>query len=153
MKFSDFILDKIIETDLFNLAFRRKRVLDKCSELSWEICKNIIELCCFEKSDTKEILESINDCLYEIENLMLKLIDNTIINTNSIVKVYFMDSKYLCISDNTNQTLTFILKNPIDKEDEKDAMRLIFNQIQDNNLFEINIDKIMSVFDVSRDID
>lgn len=73
MKFSDFILDKIIETDLFNLAFRRKRVLDKCSELSWEICKNIIELCCFEKSDTKEILESINDCLYEIENLMINL--------------------------------------------------------------------------------
>lgn len=73
MKFSDFILDKIIETDLFNLAFRRKRVLDKCSELSWEICKNIIELCCFEKSDTKEILESINDCLYEIENLKINL--------------------------------------------------------------------------------
>ena len=73
MKFSDFILDKIIETDLFNFAFRRKRVLDKCSELSWEICKNIIELCCFEKSDTKEILESINDCLYEIENLKINL--------------------------------------------------------------------------------
>lgn len=50
---------------------------------------------------------------------MLKLIDNTIINTNSIVKVYFNESKYLCISDNTNQTITFILKNPIDKEDEK----------------------------------
>lgn len=31
-------------------------------------------------------------------------------------------------------------------------MRLIFNQIQDNNLFEINIDKIINVFDVSRDI-
>ena len=45
------------------------------------------------------------------------------------------------------------MKNPIDKEDEKDAMRLIFNQNTDNNLFEINIDKIMSVFDVSRDID
>lgn len=73
MKIKDFILDKIIETDLFNLAFRRKRVLDKCSELSWEICKNIIELCCFEKSDTKEILESINDCLYEIENLKINL--------------------------------------------------------------------------------
>ena len=76
MKFKDFkefLLDKIIETDLFNLAFRRKRVLDKCSELSWEICKNIIELCCFEKSDTKEILESINDCLYEIENLKINL--------------------------------------------------------------------------------
>ena len=84
---------------------------------------------------------------------MLKLIDNTIINTNSIVKVYFNESKYLCISDNTNQTMTFILKRPIDKEDEADAMRLIFNQITDNNLFEINIDKIINVFDVSRDID
>lgn len=73
MKFSDFILDKIIETDLFNLAFRRKRILNKCSDLGWEICKNIIELCCFEKSDTKEILESINDCLYEIENLKINL--------------------------------------------------------------------------------
>lgn len=84
---------------------------------------------------------------------MLKLIDNTIINTNSIVKVYFSDSRYLCISDNTNQTLTFILKKPIDKEDEADAMRLIFNQINDNNIFEINIDKIINVFDVSRDVD
>lgn len=73
MKFSDFILDKIIETDLFNLAFRRKRILNKCSELSWEICKNIIELCCFEKSDTKEILESINDCLYAIDILKMDL--------------------------------------------------------------------------------
>lgn len=73
MKFSDFILDKIIKTDLFNLAFKRKLILNKCSDLSWEICKNIIELCCFEKSDTKEILESINDCLYEIENLKINL--------------------------------------------------------------------------------
>jgi hypothetical protein len=73
MKFTDFILDKLIETDLFNLVFRRKQILNKCSELSWEICKNIIELCCFEKSDTKEILESINDCLYEIENLKINL--------------------------------------------------------------------------------
>ena len=83
---------------------------------------------------------------------MLKLIDNIIINTDSIVKVYFKDLRYLCISDNTNQTMTFILKKPIDKEDSLVAMRLIFNQIQDNNIFEINIDKIMSVFDVSRDI-
>lgn len=83
---------------------------------------------------------------------MLKLIDNTIINTNSIVKVYFKDFRYLCISDNTNQTMTFILKKPIDKEDSLVAMRLIFNQIMDNNIFEINIDKIVNVFDVSRDI-
>lgn len=83
---------------------------------------------------------------------MLKLIDNIIINTDSIVKVYFKDLRYLCISDNTNQTMTFILKKPIEKEDSLVAMRLIFNQIQDNNIFEINIDKIMSVFDVSRDI-
>lgn len=83
---------------------------------------------------------------------MLKLIDNIIINTDSIVKVYFKDLRYLCISDNTKQTMTFILKKPIDKEDSLVAMRLIFNQIQDNNIFEINIDKIMSVFDVSRDI-
>lgn len=73
MKIIDFILDKLIETDLFNLAFKRKLILNKCSDLGWEICKNIIELCCFEKSDTKEILESINDCLYEIENLKINL--------------------------------------------------------------------------------
>lgn len=84
---------------------------------------------------------------------MLKLIDNIIINTDSIVKVYFKDLRYLCISDNTNQTMTFILKKPIEKEDSLVAMRLIFNQITDNNLFEINIEKIMNVFDVSRDID
>ena len=84
---------------------------------------------------------------------MLKLIDNIIINTDSIVKVYFKDLRYLCISDNTNQTLTFILKKPIDKEDSLVAMRLIFDKIMDNNIFEINIDKIMNVFDVSRDID
>lgn len=73
MKWADFLLDKIIETDLFDLAYRRKLILNKCSDLGWEICKNIIELCCFEKSDTKEILESINDCLYEIENLKINL--------------------------------------------------------------------------------
>lgn len=83
---------------------------------------------------------------------MLKLIDNTIINTNSIVKVYFKDLRYLCISDNTNQTMTFILKKPIDKEDSLVAMKLIFDKIMDNNIFEINIDTIMNVFDVSRDI-
>lgn len=84
---------------------------------------------------------------------MLKLIDNTIINTDSIVKVYFKDSRYLCISDNTNQTMTFILKKPIEKEDSLVAMRLIYNQIMDNNIFEIDIQKILTVFDVSRDID
>lgn len=73
MKITDFLLDKLIETDLFNLAFKRKLILNKCFDLGWEICKNIIELCCFEKSDTKEILESINDCLYDIENLRLNL--------------------------------------------------------------------------------
>ena len=83
---------------------------------------------------------------------MLKLIDNIIINTDSIVKVYFKDLRYLCISDNTNQTMTFILKKPIDKEDSLVAMRLIFDKIMDNNIFEINIDKIINVFDVSRDI-
>ena len=82
---------------------------------------------------------------------MLKLIDNIIINTDSIVKVYFKDLRYLCISDNTNQTMTFILKKPIDKEDSLVAMRLIFNKIMDNNIFEINIEEILKVFDVSRD--
>lgn len=82
---------------------------------------------------------------------MLKLIDNIIINTDSIVKVYFKDLRYLCISDNTNQTLTFILKKPIDKEDSLVAMRLIFDKIMDNNIFEINIEEILKVFDVSRD--
>ena len=77
---------------------------------------------------------------------MLKLIDNTIINTNSIVKVYFKDLRYLCISDNTNQTMTFILKKPIDKEDSLVAMKLIFDKIMDNNIFEINIDKIRDYY-------
>lgn len=83
---------------------------------------------------------------------MLKLIDNIIINTDSIVKVYFKDLRYLCISDNTNQTMTFILKKPIEKEDSLVAMRLIFDKIMDNNIFEIDIEKILTVFGVSRDI-
>lgn len=73
MKWADFLLDKIIETDLFDLAYRRKLILNKCSDLGYQICKNIIELCCFEKSDTKEILESINECLYAIDILKINL--------------------------------------------------------------------------------
>lgn len=138
MKFSDFILDKIIETDLFNLAFRRKRVLDKCSELSWEICKNIIELCCFEKSDTKEILESINDCLYEIENLKINL-------RIKLDYRYYYDEIWFKRIDDYRQ-----LKDIAEHIKKREYKEINLKYIDYNDLYD-NLCKLMK--EVSRDIE
>lgn len=137
MKFSDFILDKIIETDLFNLAFRRKRILNKCSELSWEICKNIIELCCFEKSDTKEILESINDCLYDIENLKINL-------RIKLDYRYYYDEIWFKRIDDYRQ-----LKDIAEHIKKREYKEINLKYINYNDLYD-NLCKLM--IEVSRDI-
>lgn len=138
MKFIDFILDKLIETDLFNLAFRRKQILNKCSDLGWEICKNIIELCCFEKSDTKEILETINDCLYDIENLKINL-------RIKLDYQYYYDEIWFKRMDDYTQ-----LKDFAEHIKKRQYKKVNLKYINYNDLYD-NLCKIMK--EVSRDIE
>ena len=73
MKFSDLLLDKIIETDLFELVFKRKEILNKCFDLSPQICEHIIKLCCFiNPVDINGHIKSINVWLDDIEKLRFK---------------------------------------------------------------------------------
>lgn len=69
MKFSDLL----INSNLFELAYKRKEILNKCFDLSPQICKHIIKLCCFiNPIDVNGHLKSLNVWLGDIEDLKLK---------------------------------------------------------------------------------
>jgi hypothetical protein len=69
MKFSDLLFN----TELFELAYKRKEILNKCFDLSPQICKHIVKLCCFIiPIDVNGHLKSINVWLGDIEDLKLK---------------------------------------------------------------------------------
>lgn len=69
MKFSDLL----INSNLFELAYKRKEILNKCFDLSPQICKHIIKLCCFiNPIDVNGYLKSLNVWLGDIEDLKLK---------------------------------------------------------------------------------
>lgn len=69
MKFSDLLFN----TELFELAYQRKEILSKCFDLSPQICKHIVKLCCFiNPIDVKGHLKSLNIWLGDIEDLKLK---------------------------------------------------------------------------------
>lgn len=69
MKFSDLL----INSNLFELAYKRKEILNKCFDLSPQICKHIIKLCCFiNPIDVNGHLKSLNVLLGDIEDLKLK---------------------------------------------------------------------------------
>lgn len=69
MKFSDLL----INSNLFELAYKRKEILNKCFDLSPQICKHIIKLCCFiNPIDVNGHLKSLNVWLGDVEDLKLK---------------------------------------------------------------------------------
>ena len=69
MKFSDLL----INSNLFELAYKRKEILNKCFDLSPQICKHIVKLCCFiNPIDVNGHLKSLNIWLGDIEDLKLK---------------------------------------------------------------------------------
>lgn len=69
MKFGDILFN----TQLFELAYKRKEILDKCFDLSPQICRHIVKLCCFiNPIDVKGHLKSLNVWLGDIEDLKLK---------------------------------------------------------------------------------
>lgn len=73
MKWADFLLDKVTETDLFELAYTRKRVLDKCFHLSSTICEHFVKLTCFDNpADVRGHIKSLNGWFRDIKRLQIK---------------------------------------------------------------------------------
>lgn len=71
MKWADFLLNKITETDLFEMTYERKVIIDKCRDLSSQICIHIVKLTCFDNPD--DIRDKIFDSLYTWFNEIRKL--------------------------------------------------------------------------------
>lgn len=73
MKWADFLLNKITETDLFEMAYERKVIIDKCRDLSSQICFHIVKLTCFKNpNDVRGHLKSLNGWLDDIYIQRLK---------------------------------------------------------------------------------
>lgn len=73
MKWADFLLDKITETELFEMAYERKVMIDKCRDLSSQICFHIIKLTCFNNpNDVRGHLKSLNGWIGDIYAQKLK---------------------------------------------------------------------------------
>ena len=71
--FKDFLIDKLIETELFELAYSRKRVLDKCFFLSSAICEHFVKLTCFNNpDDVRGHIKSLNGWFKDIKRLQIK---------------------------------------------------------------------------------
>lgn len=71
--FKDFLIDKLIETELFELAYSRKRVLDKCLFLSSAICEHFVKLTCFNNpDDVRGHIKSLNGWFKDIKRLQIK---------------------------------------------------------------------------------
>ena len=73
MKWADFLLNKITETDLFEMAYERKVIIDKCRDLSSQICIHIVKLTCFNNpDDVRGHLKFLNGWIWDIYLQKLK---------------------------------------------------------------------------------
>lgn len=118
MKWADFLLDKVTETDLFELAYTRKRVLDKCFHLSSTICEHFVKLTCFDNpADVRGHIKSLNGWFRDIKRLQIKGNKK-------------LDSKYYY------NEIWFNLV------DSYDVLEEIFNDLKDDEYAEVPIRKV-----------
>lgn len=118
MKFKDFLIDKLIETELFELAYSRKRVLDKCLFLSSAICEHFVKLTCFNNpDDVRGHIKSLNGWFKDIKRLQIKGNKK-------------LDSKYY---------YNEIWHNLVDSYD---VLEEIFNDLKDDEYAEVPIRKV-----------
>ena len=69
----EYFLDLTTNTQLFELAFKRKEILNKCSDLSYQICSHIVKLTCFDNpNDIQGHLKSLNSWIRRIYELKHK---------------------------------------------------------------------------------
>lgn len=69
----EYFLDLATNNQLFELAFKRKEILNKCSDLSYQICSHIVKLTCFDNpNDIQGHLKSLNSWIKRIYELKHK---------------------------------------------------------------------------------
>lgn len=69
----EYFLDLATNNQLFELVFKRKEILNKCSDLSYQICSHIVKLTCFDNpNDIQGHLKSLNSWIKRIYELKHK---------------------------------------------------------------------------------
>ena len=69
----EYFLDLATNNQLFEFAFKRKEILNKCSDLSYQICSHIVKLTCFDNpNDIQGHLKSLNSWIKRIYELKHK---------------------------------------------------------------------------------
>ena len=67
------LMDLLMNTELFEMAFERKVMIEKCRSLSSQICFHIIKLTCFNNpDDIRGHLKSLNGWIDDIYSQKLK---------------------------------------------------------------------------------
>lgn len=67
------LMDLLMRTELFEMAFERKVMIEKCRSLSSQICFHIIKLTCFNNpDDIRGHLKSLNGWIGDIYSQKLK---------------------------------------------------------------------------------
>ena len=66
-------MDLLMKTELFEMAFERKVIIEKCRSLSAQICFHIVKLTCFDNpNDVRGHLKSLDGWLDDIYSQKLK---------------------------------------------------------------------------------
>lgn len=72
MKISDLFLDYIIKTELFEMAYNRKEIINKTNDLTYEIINHMIKIYYFfDKNDYNGHIRSINSWIDKIQRMTL----------------------------------------------------------------------------------
>lgn len=96
----EYFLDLATSTQLFELAYKRKEILNKCSDLSYQICSHIVKLTCFDSpNDIQGHLKSLNSWIKRIYELKHK-------NNISIQWNYYYDEIWNKRVDNPDDLKT-----------------------------------------------
>ena len=67
------LIDLLMKTELFEMAFERKVIIEKCRSLSAQICFHIVKLTCFDNpNDVRGHLKSLDGWLDDIYSQKLK---------------------------------------------------------------------------------
>lgn len=73
MKIREILLDRIIESKLFEMAFEKKIAMDKARHLQNQIARHMIKIAMYGKSDyVKHWIQEVDGWLYDIQDNKLK---------------------------------------------------------------------------------
>lgn len=84
------LMDLLMKTNLFEMAYKRQKILDECHNLTKQILLHLVKLKCFyNKEDSRGHVRSIDGWIYDIQDMTLD--GKNRLKPNDYFKVLFLE--------------------------------------------------------------